>query len=52
VWQVLPSVGDKNDFVGICTLLEYFPSSLILSFGHKYELMSRVEVQAGQSVWR
>jgi len=25
---VLPSVGDKNAFVGICTLSEYFPSSL------------------------
>jgi len=27
VWQVLPSVGDKNAFAGICTLSEYFPSS-------------------------
>jgi len=27
VWQVLPSVGDKNAFTGICALSEYFPSS-------------------------
>jgi len=24
------SVGDKNAFTGICTLSEYFPSSLLL----------------------
>ena len=27
MWQMLPSVGDKNAFAGICTLSEYFPSS-------------------------
>ena len=27
---MLPSVGDKNAFVEICTLSEYFPSSCIV----------------------
>ena len=27
---MFPSVGDKNAFAGICTLSEYFPSSLLL----------------------
>ena len=28
-WQVLPSVGHKNAFAGICTLSEYFLSSFL-----------------------
>ena len=28
---MLPSVGDKNAFAGICTLSEYYPSSLNLN---------------------
>ena len=27
----MPIVGDKNVFAGICTLLEYFPSSYIFN---------------------
>ena len=27
---MLPSVGDKNAFAGICTLSEYFPSSFVI----------------------
>ena len=44
VWQVLPSVGDKNAFAGICSLSEYFPSS--------YYCVSVAGVNASRDIMR